>query len=118
MIAGGLASVIFNSHVISVGASGAIFGLLGAFLYFGLRFRIYFKESLASSIIPIILLNLFIGFMVPGIDNFCHIGGLLAGYLSAMTLGIPEDNNAKDKINGTILLTMLFAFFTYLAFFR
>lgn len=118
MIAGGLASSIFNINTISVGASGAIFGLLGAFLYFGLRFRLYFKESLRSSIIPVILLNLFIGFVIPGIDNYCHIGGLIAGFLAAMAVGIPEDNVTKDRVNGTILLMMVYAFFIYLAFFR
>lgn len=118
MIAGGLASVIFNADTISVGASGAIFGLLGAFLYFGLRFRIYFKDSLKSSIIPVIVLNLCIGFMIPGIDNFCHIGGLIAGFLSSMAVGIPEDKILKDRINGTLLLLMLYGFFIYLAFFR
>ena len=116
-IAGGLMSATF-SNVISVGASGALFGILGSLLYFGIRFRLYLKESLRTSIIPVILLNLFIGFMVPGIDNYCHIGGLIAGFLAAMAVGIPGEKNQRDTINGWILLLLYLSFLIYLVFIR
>ena len=116
-IAGGLTSAAFG-NVISVGASGALFGLLGSLVYFGIRFRLYLKDSLRTSIIPVIILNLFIGFVVPGIDNFCHIGGLIAGFLATMAVGIPEEKNKRDTINGWLLLLMFFCFLVYLVFFR
>ena len=116
-IGGGLLSAVLGDYV-SVGASGAIFGLLGAMVYFGSRFRIYFRQSINSKFMPVILLNLFIGFVIPGIDNYCHIGGLITGYLAAMTVGIPEDNKKSDRINGVILLTVFIAFLGYLIFFR
>lgn len=116
-IAGGLLSAGF-SNSISVGASGAIFGLLGAMVYFGFKFRLYLKDSLRTRIIPVIVLNLAIGFMVEGIDNACHIGGLIAGYLAAMAIGIPECETKKDSINGTALLIIFIAFLSYLAFIR
>lgn len=115
MITGGLLSALFNDGI-SIGASGAIFGLLGAILYFGLHFRLYLSEALRTRIIPVIVLNLIIGFAVPGIDVACHIGGLIGGFLSAMVVGIPDIDNKKDKVNGTILLLIFIAFMAYLIF--
>ena len=116
-LTGGLLSAIFNNNI-SIGASGAIFGLLGALVYFGFHFRLYLSDALKTRIIPVILINLLIGFMVTGIDNACHIGGLIGGYLAAMAVGIPEVENKKDKINGVILLLIYIAFMSYLLFFR
>lgn len=115
MITGGLLSALFNDGI-SIGASGAIFGLLGAILYFGLHFRLYLSEALRTRIIPVIVLNLIIGFAVPGIDVACHIGGLIGGFLSAMMVGIPDIDNKKDKVNGTILLLIFIGFMAYLIF--
>ncbi|HVE47342.1 MAG TPA: rhomboid family intramembrane serine protease [Acidimicrobiales bacterium] len=58
----------------SVGASGAVFGLFGAFFVI-LRAR----GGDTSQIVMLIVINLFIGASVPGIDNYAHIGGLLTG---------------------------------------
>ena len=116
-IAGGLLSAGFTNFI-SVGSSGAIFGLSGAILYFGLRFRLYLKDAVKTRILPIILLNLAIGFIIPGIDNACHIGGLIAGFLSAMVVGIPNDKDNHDTINGIILLSIFLIFLSYLAFIR
>ena len=113
MISGGLLSTLFNDGI-SIGASGAIFGLLGSLLYFGFHFRLYLSEALRTRIIPVIVLNLVIGFAVPGIDVACHIGGLLGGFLSAMMVGIPDINNKKDKVNGTVLLLIFIGFMAYL----
>ena len=115
MITGGLLSALFNDGI-SIGASGAIFGLLGALLYFGFHFRLYLSEALKTRIIPVIILNLIIGFAVPGIDVACHIGGLIGGFLSAMMVGIPDIDNKKDKVNGTILLLIFIGFMAYLIF--
>lgn len=117
-LTGGLLSVVFNKDIISIGASGAIFGLLGALVYFGFHFRLYLKDALQTKIIPIIAMNLLIGFMVSGIDNACHIGGLIGGFLAAMAVGIPEVENKKDRINGWILLLIFICFLSYLVFFR
>ena len=79
-ITGSLLSVIITPDAVSVGASGAIFGLLGALLYFGYHYRIYLGTVIKSQIIPLIVINLLLGFMVPGIDNAAHIGGLIGGF--------------------------------------
>ncbi len=67
---------------ISVGASGAIFGLAGALMAFlGLRRKMLGKLGRQQfiNITAIIAINLFIGFSLPGIDNLGHLGGLIAG---------------------------------------
>ena len=116
-LSGGLLSALFSDGI-SIGASGAIFGLLGALLYFGLHFRLYLTDALISKIIPIIILNLLIGFTVTGIDNACHIVGLIGGFLASMAVGVPEVDNKKDRINGIILLLIYTSFVSYLLFFR
>lgn len=115
-LTGGLLSSAFNVSI-SVGASGAIFGLLGSLLYFGYSYRLYLKDSLIKQIIPVIILNLVIGFSSSNIDNACHIGGLIGGYLISMLLGLDKDNK-KDRINGIILLGIYILFLIYLVFFR
>ena len=109
-------SLIFNDNVISAGASGAIFGLLGALLYFGYYYRVYLGNVLKSQIVPIILINLVFGFVVSGVDNAAHIGWLIGGVLTSMALGVPDKNNKADRINGFIVLAIYFGFIIYMAF--
>ena len=109
-------SLIFNDNVISAGASGAIFGLLGALLYFGYYYRVYLGNVLKSQIVPIILINLVFGFVVSGVENAAHIGGLIGGVLTSMALGAPDKNNKADRINGFIVLAIYFGFIIYMAF--
>lgn len=118
-ICGGLLSAAFSAeNAISIGASGAIFGVLGALTYFCVCYRLYLKDELLSSIIPVILINLFLGFSISGIDIWCHIGGLISGYLAAMAVGITETKKKKDRINGTLMLLIFVVFLIYLVFFR
>ena len=105
---------ISMSDGFSIGASGAIFGLLGSLLYFGYHYRVYFGNVLLNRIIPIVILNLGIGFIVPGIDNFAHIGGLVGGFLISKALGINSKDKKSDKVNGIILLVMFMAFLVFL----
>lgn len=98
----------------SIGASGAIFGLLGALLYFGYHYRLYLGNMIVGQIIPVILLNLFLGFAMSGIDNFGHIGGLVGGVLSAMIVGVEGKNDKSDRVNGIIILSILVVFLLYM----
>lgn len=105
-------------NTVSVGASGAIFGLLGSILYFGYHYRVYLGNVLKSQILPIIFINLMIGFVVPGIDNFAHIGGLIGGIFASMAVGIPDKSQTSDRANGCVLLLIYLIFIIYLAFFQ
>jgi membrane associated rhomboid family serine protease len=83
-VAGFLASVtsytFSDPRSLGVGASGAIFGLLGAWVAYNYRRR---GSAMASAQLRwagfLIAINLFLGFSVASIDNFAHIGGLIGG---------------------------------------
>ena len=100
----------------SVGASGAIFGLLGALVYFGYHYRLYLGNTLIYSVIPVIILNLVIGASVPAIDNFAHIGGLLGGVFSSMMVGIEGKTDKSDRINGAIITIIFVGFLVFMLF--
>lgn len=112
-IMGSLFSIVFYANSISIGASGALFGLMGALLYFGYHYRLYLSNTLTSQIIPIIILNLLFGFTIPGIDNACHIGGLIGGYLATMIVGLKYKSQKSENINGIIVYLLLAAFLVY-----
>ncbi len=111
-----LSSVITKS--LSLGASGAIFGLLGCLAYFGYHYRLYLGGALKNQIIPVILINLFIGIITPFIDNAGHIGGLIGGLFLSMALGVGKKEDKTTKINGIIISIIYFSFLTYLLLFK
>ena len=75
-------SYIFSTSV-SIGASGAIFGTLGAVLVFAIKSKGKAGSGFIRSILSVIFINIFIGATLPNIDNFAHIGGLIGGMLIA-----------------------------------
>lgn len=87
---GVLGRFLFRSEdVPSAGASGALFGLVGVLFVFGIKFRHElpegFKRAFGVGMIPIIVVNLFIGFLGRGfIDNAAHLGGLVSGAALAL----------------------------------
>ncbi|WP_026888219.1 rhomboid family intramembrane serine protease [Clostridium beijerinckii] len=80
-ITASILSYLASPYTISVGASGGIFGLLGALLAFAIIERHRLQKKYISSLLQIILINLFIGLSVRNIDNYAHIGGLIGGAL-------------------------------------
>lgn len=87
-IAGSIASIAWT-QVPSVGASGAIFGLLGALIAFLLRRHAALSpqgKSILSQLVMWAVINVFFGFSTPGIDNAAHLGGCAAGFLLGLTL--------------------------------
>lgn len=116
-LSGSLMSIIFNTHV-SAGASGAIFGLLGSMLYFGYNYRVFLGNVMKSQIIPLIILNLGLGFMMSGIDNAAHIGGLVGGLISTMAVGLKHKTSTFEKVNGFIVLVIYILFLGYIGLFR
>jgi rhomboid protease GluP len=67
----------------TVGASAPIFGLLGALLYYGRRGGSSQVGQQARSLAIVLLI---FGFIMPGVDNWAHLGGLGGGYLTARIL--------------------------------
>jgi membrane associated rhomboid family serine protease len=75
----------------SAGASGALFGLIGVLFIFGIKYRQElpegFKQAFGTGMLPTILINIFIGYSLPFIDNAAHLGGLAAGMAMAALVG-------------------------------
>lgn len=80
-----LFSFIFSDSV-SIGASGAIFGLLGTTLVYAVRMRRNIGKDFLRNIASVIIINLFIGFTLSNIDNYGHLGGLLGGVVAAIII--------------------------------
>ena len=97
-IVGSLSSYAFMSaNTVGAGASGAVFGCLGALLSFFLIMRSVLGEFGRQNFNAIALLavvNLGFGFIVPGIDNWAHLGGLAAGFL----IGVPLTNKFQPPV--------------------
>lgn len=83
-------SYIFSTSV-SIGASGAIFGLLGAVLIFAIKSKGKTGNAFIRSILSVIFINIFIGATLPNIDNFAHIGGLVGGMLIAFLVNFKTE---------------------------
>jgi len=80
----GICASIFSytfSTDISVGASGAIFGLLGAVLVYAIKYKSKTGSAFIKNILSVIFINIFIGATLPNIDNYAHVGGLLSGMI-------------------------------------
>jgi len=86
-IIAGLASSMYN-HGPAVGASGAIFGILGAFIFSIRRSPLYrnqpWTRGLIGQLVFWIVVNIAIGYSLPFIDNVAHIGGLVSGLIMGL----------------------------------
>ncbi len=91
------------SNIPSVGASGAIFGLFGVLAVFGFKYRSEtppaIRRAMTAGVLPVIVINLFIGASVPFIDNSAHVGGLLAG--ATLALIVPYVAPGRERISKT-----------------
>ncbi len=92
-IGGSLLSYKFSPSSLSIGASGAIFGLFGAMVVFVLKYKDRIPKKVLNNLFGVIILNLLIGFNLQGIDNFAHIGGLLVGALVAFLFLMQKTRN-------------------------
>ncbi len=104
-IGGNLVSLLYNlmrnDYTVSIGASGAVFGLDGLLiamvLFLGERMRDFSVER----VVVVVLLSLYSGFTHSGIDNAAHLGGLLVGFLSGIVACIIirrlEDRNRRTR---------------------
>ena len=90
---GNAASLWWKPGPVSVGASGAIFGVYGALLAYLLRQRgsvpVEVFREMRSGTLGFIGYSLFAGFSIPGIDNAAHLGGLVGGMLLGAAFAEP-----------------------------
>jgi rhomboid protease GluP len=92
-IGSSLLSMTMSANV-AAGASGAIFGIAGAMLPIGFLHRDLvpprWGRAFGTGILPFIVLNLILGYSIPGIDNWGHLGGLASGMLLGALIPPPE----------------------------
>jgi membrane associated rhomboid family serine protease len=81
-LAGSAGALLFSPHAVTVGASGAIFGILGAALVLEAQ-KTY---VLGGQALGLIVVNLVLSFAIPNISVGGHIGGLVGGALSMLAL--------------------------------
>lgn len=102
-LGGSLAVYLFTGPYLTVGASGAIFGLFGA-LFILLR-RV---GRDASSMLSLIVINVVVTFLVPGISIAGHLGGLATGTIAALGLAYaPQKNRALIQYGCLALLFVI-----------
>mgnify|MGYP006294515209 CR=1 FL=1 len=94
----------------TVGASGSIFGLLGALVYFGRKSGGEFGNAVYRQVGTWAIILFVMGFLMPGVNNLAHAGGFAGGYLAAMALKFndikPENQNHQIAALATALLTL------------
>ena len=119
-IAGVAGSYWYHPEVPSAGASGAIFGLFGALLVFGFKYRTsippMFQRSVGKGVLPVIVINLFIGYMIPVIDSSAHVAGLVAGALLALIIPFKKPGSATPELFR--VLQMILAVVVLLSFYE
>lgn len=72
--------------VVSAGASGVIFGVIGALLYLVIRNKGHFEDLTMIRFLIMLVLSLYYGFSSTGVDNAAHVGGLITGFVLAVLL--------------------------------
>lgn len=115
-LSGSVASFAFTDNL-SAGASGAIFGCFGALIVFGQHYPKLFFRTMGRDILFFLGLNLALGFIVPNIDNYGHLGGLFGGYLAAAFVSLPQKKSrffwragAGIALAAVLIMTTLYGY--------
>lgn len=105
-IGGGLASFAF-SYNISAGASGALFGLFGALLFFGVIYKKVFFQTMGRGVLIILAINIVFGFLVPQVDYSAHLGGLAAGFIASAIIHFPHKKKIALQLSALVIYFLL-----------
>lgn len=102
---GALSYLLSDCRITGLGASGAIFGVVGILLVYLYRRRSStFVRAYQRSLMTFVGINLVFGFIFPGIDNWAHIGGLAGGLMLGAGLDAgPAGNVSRGREVATIL---------------
>jgi membrane associated rhomboid family serine protease len=102
-LAGSVVLYLISPSELAIGASGAIFGLFGGFIVMARKLRLDMRQ-----IVVLIVINLAITFLVPGIAWQDHIGGLIAGAaLTAAYVYAPRANRTLIQVGATVVMLAL-----------
>lgn len=101
-----ISSISYNMYKgnvgFSIGASGAIFGVVGAILYILIVNKGHLEDISTRQIVLFVIFSLYGGYTSAGIDNIAHIGGFLGGLLIAVLLYRKPKNHRKEQIKKNI----------------
>lgn len=92
--------VFTADYAISAGASGAIFGIIGALLSIAIRSHGKIGEISGRGLIFMIIISLYYGFSSGGVDNAAHIGGLLTGFMLGFLLYRKHNGKRGSSLEG------------------
>lgn len=98
---GSLSSFIFSSNA-AIGASGGVFGIFGVHIYLFMKNKKTYLSIFGKDIFQLLIINVFIGFVLPNIDYFGHFGGIVGGFLATASLGLTH----SIKLNRNFVLGM------------
>ena len=100
----------------TIGASAALCGLIGAAIYYGKNRGGPFGQAVFRQIGGWAIGLLLFGFLVPGVNNWAHIGGMLSGALCALLLGYTEKSRERlvhrVLAGGCVVMTVLVLLFS------
>ena len=89
-------NIVHKENVVSAGASGAVFGLMGALLYVVILNRGRVGRLTERGMLIMVVLSLYFGITSSGVDNFAHLGGLICGFL--LTAVIYHKKKKKEPV--------------------
>ena len=89
-------NIVHKENVVSAGASGAVFGLMGALLYVVILNRGRVGRLTERGMLIMVVLSLYFGITSSGVDNFAHLGGLICGFL--LTAVIYHTKKKKEPV--------------------
>ena len=99
-VAGNLLSLFWIKDSVGAGASGAVFGVMGVMVAYGIwyknKFPNYQKRIFGYRILPFIILDLIIGIWIPQINIAAHVGGFISGLILAAFI-TPQIYRSKDS---------------------
>ena len=93
------ASFYTNSGVVSAGASGSIFGLIGCLFAIVIKNRGRYRDLTTGRIGFLVAYSLYSGFTGGGVDNAAHIGGLVMGLIIGAIIYRPEKKENREHFN-------------------
>jgi len=107
LLCGSLGSLLVSPHVPTVGASGAVFGIMGAA---AVEMRAREIPLMQSGVGGLILINLVISFTLPGISWGGHVGGLIGGTLAAFAIHAGARRRAQSLALAACVVLAVAAF--------
>jgi rhomboid protease GluP len=120
-VAGFYLSALWRPEALSVGASAALFGMVGAMIALGTRYRSSMGDMVRSVYLRY-LVYLLIFSLLPGVDMAAHLGGLAGGFVSAYVAGTPKyEGSGQEKLwrigAGLAILATAFCFLKWYLWF-